>query len=122
MDAKRYIGRVTTGATIGTAITGSLTVIIGYILAQYGVTLPAGVSDAVFILLSSLGALIGGRQSPSDKIAFEGMMEAAARGVTGVDPKDNAATGVTEYPASPVTDFEIPRETYAPKHAENSEG
>lgn len=122
MDAKRYIGRVTAGATIGTAITGSLTVIIGYILSQYGVTLPAGVSDAVFILLSSLGALIGGRQSPSDKITFEGMMEAAARGVTGVDPKDNVATGVTEYPAAPVNDFEIPRETYAPKHAENSEG
>ena len=73
MDAKRYIGRVTTGATIGTAITGSLTVIIGYILSQYGITLPAGVSDAVFILLSSLGALIGGRQSPSDKITFEGV-------------------------------------------------
>lgn len=122
MDAKRYIGRVTAGATIGTAITGSLTVIIGYVLSQYGITLPAGVSDAVFILLSSLGALIGGRQSPSDKITFEGMMEAAARGVTGVDPKDTVATGVTEYPASPVSDFEIPRETYAPKHAENSEG
>jgi hypothetical protein len=122
MDAKRYIGRVTAGATIGTAITGSLTVIIGYILSQYGITLPAGVSDAVFILLSSLGALIGGRQSPSDKVTFEGMMEAAARGVTGVDPKDNVATGVTEYPAAPVSNFEIPRETYAPKHAENSEG
>lgn len=118
MDAKRYIGRVTTGATIGTAITGSLTVIIGYILSQYGITLPAGVSDAVFILLSSLGALIGGRQSPSDKITFEGLMEAAARGVTGVDPKDSAA-GETTYPAAPVNDFEIPRETYAPKHAES---
>ena len=49
MDAKRYIGRVTTGATIGTAITGSLTVIIGYVLAQYGITLPAGVSDLSLI-------------------------------------------------------------------------
>lgn len=120
MDAKRYIGRVTTGATIGTAITGSLTVIIGYVLAQYGITLPAGVSDAVFILLSSLGALIGGRQSPSDKITFEGLMEAAARGVTGVDPKGAEAQGETNYPAAPVNDFEIPRETYAPKHAESA--
>ena len=120
MDAKRYIGRVTTGATIGTAITGSLTVIIGYILSQYGITLPAGVSDAVFILLSSLGALIGGRQSPSDKITFEGLMEAAARGVTGVDPKGAEAQGETTYPAAPVNDFEIPRETYEPRHAESA--
>lgn len=120
MDAKRYIGRVTTGATIGTAITGSLTVIIGYILSQYGITLPAGVSDAVFILLSSLGALIGGRQSPSDKITFEGLMEAAARGVTGVDPKSAGAQGETNYPAAPVNDFEIPRETYEPRHAESA--
>ena len=119
MDAKRYIGRVTTGATIGTAITGSLTVIIGYILSQYGNYPASRGVGAVFILLSSLGALIGGRQSPSDKITFEGLMEAAARGVTGVDPKDSAA-GETTYPAAPVNDFEIPRETYAPKHAESA--
>lgn len=47
-------------------------------------------------------------------------MEAAARGVTGVDPKGAEVQGDTTYPAAPVNDFEIPRETYAPKHADQS--
>ena len=62
MDNKRYIGRVTTGATIGTAMASSVAVILGFVLSQFGITLPPAVQDAAFILLSCLGALIGGRQ------------------------------------------------------------
>ena len=41
-------------------------------------------------------------------------------GLTGVDPKGAEVQGETNYPAAPVNDFEIPRETYAPKHAESA--
>lgn len=107
MDNKRYIGRVTTGATIGTALASSLAVIIGFVFSQFGITLPPAVQEAAFILLSCLGALIGGRQSPSDKITFEGLMEAAASGVTGNEP---LPTGVTKYPTPDYKDFEVPRD------------
>lgn len=107
MDNKRYIGRVTTGATIGTAMASSVAVILGFVLSQFGITLPPAVQDAAFILLSCLGALIGGRQSPSDKVTFEGLMEAAASGVTGKEP---LPTGTTNYPAPDYTKFEVPRD------------
>lgn len=107
MDNKRYLGRVTTGATIGTAMASSVAVILGFVLSQFGITLPAAVQDAAFILLSCLGALIGGRQSPSDKVTFEGLMEAAASGVTGKEP---LPTGVTNYPTPDYKDFEVPRD------------
>lgn len=119
MDAKRKVGPVTAAASVGTAVAGSLTVITGYILGRYGVELPADVSNAVFILISTVGTIIGGFLIRGEKPTFEGLMEAAARGVTGVDPKDSAA-GEPNYPAAPVNDFEIPRETYAPKHAESA--
>lgn len=119
MDAKRKVGPVTAAAGVGTAVAGSLTVITGYILGRYGVELPTDVSNAVFILISTVGTIIGGFLIRGEKPTFEGLMEAAARGVTGVDPKDSAA-GDTTYPAAPVNDFEIPRETYAPKHAESA--
>lgn len=119
MDAKRKVGPVTAAAGVGTAVAGSLTVITGYILSRYGVELPADVSNAVFILISTVGTIIGGFLIRGEKPTFEGLMEAAARGVTGVDPKDSAAAETT-YPAAPVNDFEIPRETYAPKHAESA--
>ena len=112
MDNKRYIGRVTTGATIGTAMASSVAVILGFVLSQVGITLPPAVQDAAFILLSCLGALIGGRQSPSDKVTFEGLMEAAASGVTGKEP---LPTGATNYPVEDhsnvdYTKFEVPRD------------
>lgn len=119
MDAKRKVGPVTAAAGVGTAVAGSLTVITGYILGRYGIELPADVSNAVFILISTVGTIIGGFLIRGEKPTFEGLMEAAARGVTGVDPKDSVA-GDTTYPAALVNDFEIPRETYAPKHAESA--
>lgn len=119
MDVKRKVGPVTAAAGVGTAVAGSLTVITGYILGRYGIELPADVSNAVFILISTVGTIIGGFLIRGEKPTFEGLMEAAARGVTGVDPKDSVA-GDTTYPAAPVNDFEIPRETYAPKHAESA--
>lgn len=120
MDAKRKVGPVTAAAGVGTAVAGSLTVITGYILSRYGIELPADVSNAVFILISTVGTIIGGFLIRGEKPTFEGLMEAAARGVTGVDPKGAEVQGDTTYPAAPVNDFEIPRETYAPKHADQS--
>lgn len=120
MDAKRKVGPVTAAAGVGTAVAGSLTVITGYILSRYGIELPADVSNAVFILISTVGTIIGGFLIRGEKPTFEGLMEAAARGVTGVDPKDAGAQGETNYPAAPVNDFEIPRETYEPRHAESA--
>jgi hypothetical protein len=120
MDAKRKVGPVTAAAGVGTAVAGSLTVITGYILSRYGIELPADVSNAVFILISTVGTIIGGFLIRGEKPTFEGLMEAAARGVTGVDPKSAGAQGETNYPAAPVNDFEIPRETYEPRHAESA--
>lgn len=120
MDAKRKVGPVTAAAGVGTAVAGSLTVITGYILSRYGIELPADVSNAVFILISTVGTIIGGFLIRGEKQTFEGLMEAAARGVTGVDPKSAGAQGETNYPAAPVNDFEIPRETYEPRHAESA--
>lgn len=120
MDAKRKVGPVTAAAGVGTAVAGSLTVITGYILSRYDIELPADVSNAVFILISTVGTIIGGFLIRGEKPTFEGLMEAAARGVTGVDPKSAGAQGETNYPAAPVNDFEIPRETYEPRHAESA--
>lgn len=97
MNETRYVGGVTKGATIGTAIASSIVVLIAYGLELADIRLPEEIKNTLFILLSAVGALIGGRQSPGDKLTFTDAMEAAARGVVG-DSKNEPAP--VEAPAS----------------------
>lgn len=90
MNETRYVGGVTKGATIGTAIASSIVVLIAYGLELADIRLPEEIKNTLFILLSAVGALIGGRQSPGDKLTFTDAMEAAARGVVG-DSKNEPA-------------------------------
>lgn len=48
-------------ATTGASITGSVTVVLVYILGQLGVDLPPEVSSAVTTILGAAGALVAGR-------------------------------------------------------------
>ncbi|AZF88211.1 hypothetical protein QEH46_gp27 [Rothia phage Spartoi] len=90
MNETRYVGGVTKGATIGTAIASSIVVLIAYGLELADIRLPEEIKNTLFILLSAVGALIGGRQSPGDALTFSDAMEAAARGVVG-DSKNEPA-------------------------------
>ena len=90
MNETRYVGGLTKGATIGTAIASSIVVLIAYGLELADIRLPEEIKNTLFILLSAVGALIGGRQSPGDKLTFADAMEAAARGVVG-DSKNEPA-------------------------------
>lgn len=60
MEEKRSVGRVTTSATTGTVIAGAVTVLVVYVASVAGVEVPEAVSSALTVVLSAIGALVGG--------------------------------------------------------------
>lgn len=59
-ENKRTVGKVTTSSTSGGVIAGALTVLIVYGASVGGVDIPEHVAGAITVIISAIGALVGG--------------------------------------------------------------
>lgn len=63
----KKIGTTTVGSTSGGVAFGAITIVLVWILSEVGVNIPDHVAQAITIILSAVGALIGGKLTPSNQ-------------------------------------------------------
>lgn len=63
----KKIGTTTVGSTSGGVAFGAITIVLVWILSEVGVSIPDHVAQAITIILSAVGALIGGKLTPSNQ-------------------------------------------------------
>jgi hypothetical protein len=109
MDNKRKIGPVTTGAGVGTAVAGSLGTIIGFLFTRAGIELPAEVSNAILVLISTLGTILGGYLARGEKFSLAEALGSILPEVSPEAPKPEVSQ---ELPANHAdyAKYEFPRE------------
>lgn len=61
---KGTIGPVTKSATAGTGVAGAAGIVIVWIAGLFGLDIPAEVAGAIVLLISAIGALVGGKIVP----------------------------------------------------------
>ena len=64
----KSIGTTTIGATGGTAVAGSVAVVLVWALSLTGLVVPAEVTAAMTVILAAVGALVGGKFTPSNQV------------------------------------------------------
>lgn len=109
MENKRKIGPVTTGAGVGTAVAGSLGTIIGFLFTRAGIELPAEVSNAILVLISTLGTILGGYLARGEKFSLAEALGSILPEVSPEAPKPEVSQ---ELPSSreDYAKYEFPRD------------
>ena len=96
----KSIGTTTIGATGGTAVAGSVAVVLVWALSLTGLVVPAEVTAAMTVILAAVGALVGGKFTPSNQVRTETQV------VVAPDVVDNV---VPPFPGTPGADSVTPQ-------------